>query len=401
VETYPVHWLATIPAHQAQRHDQRGQDTPRPARARPAHHRHHRRGDRGPRPGPQQQRRRGGGQAAAREGHLRPTAAARPAPRADAGGGRGGWATGGPAGLRLGVDEEPAQLLTPAGRVVVSPEVAAEPLPDTDQRRDVLVRSRAGADPLAFTTTTAAEERTRFLATILGRGSGLLLVVGTGTDISDAAAGHVQDALLLGGPPAAATAGVGAWLLAGAALRPAAPSRRRAWASAPSVGQVLLPGVSVLTRLVSEVREAAATRVHTTLAQAAEGADPSLPGRLRALLRVPEGARCSELERLRRAPRQPGSGPGPGDGAGVGSGLGGGRAGGGRGGRVRGPGEPGDGAGPARLGSKAPALARHGWAARLRRWSSWASPGAPRRCWRWPGSWRPARSTTRWIYSRR
>ena len=257
------------------------------------------------------------------------------------------------------MDEEPAQLLTPAGRVVVSTEVAAEPLPDTDQRRDVLVRSRAGADPLAFTTTTAAEERTRFLATILGRGSGLLLVVGTGTDISDAAAGHVQDALLLGGPPAAATAGVGTWLLAGAALRPAAPSRRRAWASAPSVGQVLLPGVSVLTRLVSEVREAAATRVHTTLAQAAEGADPSLPGRLRALLRVPEGARCSELERLRRAPRRsPGPGPGPGpemvrawdrvsEVAGLGAAA------------VDVSGVP---------ANRVMALARHGWAARLRRW---------------------------------
>jgi len=73
-------------------------------------------------------------------------------------------------------------------------------------------------------------------------------------------------------------------------------------------GQVLLPGISVLTRLVSEVREAAAARVHTTLTQAAEAVDPSLPDRLRALLRVPEGSRFSELERLRRAPRRS-SGP--------------------------------------------------------------------------------------------
>jgi hypothetical protein len=73
--------------------------------------------------------------------------------------------------------------------------------------------------------------------------------------------------------------------------------------------RVLLPGVSVLARLTSRVREAAAERMHRTLVEAAAGADPELPGRLRLLLRVPEGQRVSELERLRRPPTRT-SGPG-------------------------------------------------------------------------------------------
>lgn len=67
--------------------------------------------------------------------------------------------------------------------------------------------------------------------------------------------------------------------------------------------RVLLPGVSVLARLVSSVREEAAQRAYRTLAQAAAGADVELPQRLRDLLEVPEGKKVSELERLRTAPR--------------------------------------------------------------------------------------------------
>lgn len=61
--------------------------------------------------------------------------------------------------------------------------------------------------------------------------------------------------------------------------------------------RVLLPGVSVLARQVSEVR-----KVHATVAKAARRADPQLPGDLVATLEVPEGRRYSELERLRRPP---------------------------------------------------------------------------------------------------
>lgn len=73
--------------------------------------------------------------------------------------------------------------------------------------------------------------------------------------------------------------------------------------------RVLLPGVTVLTRLVNTVRDAAADRMHTLLAEAAAVTDPMLPARLRASLRVPDGARFSELEHWRRAPTRV-SGPG-------------------------------------------------------------------------------------------
>jgi TnpA family transposase len=68
--------------------------------------------------------------------------------------------------------------------------------------------------------------------------------------------------------------------------------------------RVLLPGVSVLARLVASVREAAADRMHRVLAGAAADADPALPSRLGGLLVVPDGQRFSELERLRQAPRR-------------------------------------------------------------------------------------------------
>lgn len=66
--------------------------------------------------------------------------------------------------------------------------------------------------------------------------------------------------------------------------------------------QVLLPGVSILIRLVSECREAAAANLHTTLCEGAREADAGLPERLVGLLEVPEGSRFSGLERLRRGP---------------------------------------------------------------------------------------------------
>jgi len=73
--------------------------------------------------------------------------------------------------------------------------------------------------------------------------------------------------------------------------------------------RVLLPGITVLTRLVSTVRETAAERAYTMLTTAAMELDPMLPGRLRSSLAVPEGARFSELESWRQAPTRV-SGPG-------------------------------------------------------------------------------------------
>jgi hypothetical protein len=75
--------------------------------------------------------------------------------------------------------------------------------------------------------------------------------------------------------------------------------------------RVLLPGVSVLARQVSEVRKVADKRLHATVAGAARRADPALPGDLVAMLKTPEGSRFSELSgcagrrrgrRVRRSP---------------------------------------------------------------------------------------------------
>ena len=66
--------------------------------------------------------------------------------------------------------------------------------------------------------------------------------------------------------------------------------------------KILLPGPSVLARLVSEVRAAESDRLHGVMASAAARADAGLPGRLVSLLDVPGGSRVSEMERLRRSP---------------------------------------------------------------------------------------------------
>ncbi|MGW0447946.1 Tn3 family transposase [Streptosporangium sandarakinum] len=63
--------------------------------------------------------------------------------------------------------------------------------------------------------------------------------------------------------------------------------------------RVLLPGITVLTRLVGEVRKEENARLHRTLA---ERTGPELGSVLAGLLRVPEGRRVSELERLRTPP---------------------------------------------------------------------------------------------------
>ncbi len=90
---------------------------------------------------------------------------------------------------------------------------------------------------------------------------------------------------------------------------------RQAWADdvGPSVlfraahrhllaGQILLPGHSVLARLVAAVRDRAARRLHNRLVAAAPA---DLVARLDKLLLVPDGARRSELDRLRRPPFTP------------------------------------------------------------------------------------------------
>jgi hypothetical protein len=129
----------------------------------------------------------------------------------------------GPTSLRLDRDEEPAQLLTPTGRILATSPDLATGAALTPQQLNTL---NSGAGPVRLTTDLGGE-RTRLLGAAT-RAPGLVLVVGMGTDITDAASDHVEQAILLAGPPAVLISGIGAWLLAGAALRPVERMRRQA-----------------------------------------------------------------------------------------------------------------------------------------------------------------------------
>lgn len=109
------------------------------------------------------------------------------------------------------------------GRILTtSPDAGPAPLLDPAQRQEAL------RGEVSF-TTTANGDRSRVLATTaVIPGGRVLVVVGTGTDVSDAAVERAESALLLGGPPAALLAGAGAWVLAGAMLRPVERMRRQA-----------------------------------------------------------------------------------------------------------------------------------------------------------------------------
>ncbi len=73
--------------------------------------------------------------------------------------------------------------------------------------------------------------------------------------------------------------------------------------------RVLLPGITVLVRLVGTVREAAAERTYAELATACAKVNEDLPRRLRALLVVPAGERFSMLQLWQRGSSRV-SGPG-------------------------------------------------------------------------------------------
>jgi heavy metal sensor kinase len=124
---------------------------------------------------------------------------------------------------QLGPTAQIVQLRAPDGRLLASSPVAG-----TQLLLDATQWQRALAGQVSFTTTVSGV-RSRLLATtVLVGGQRVLVVVGTASDVSDAAVDRVETALVVGGPPAVLLAGAGAWLLAGAALRPVERMRRQA-----------------------------------------------------------------------------------------------------------------------------------------------------------------------------
>lgn len=119
--------------------------------------------------------------------------------------------------------DEIVQIRGLDGRLLTaSPDAGTRPLLDPAQQRQAL------AGEVSFTATVGGD-RSRLLATTVPASGGRdLVIVGTGTDVSDAAVNNVRTALLLGGPPAVLLAGVAAWWLAGATLRPVERMRRQA-----------------------------------------------------------------------------------------------------------------------------------------------------------------------------
>ncbi|HVG68377.1 MAG TPA: hypothetical protein VM785_09280, partial [Gaiellales bacterium] len=116
----------------------------------------------------------------------------------------------------VGADEF-VQLATLDGRLLESSSRAGyEVLLDAEQRRQAI------AGEVSFTGWVGGD-RSRVMARSLSvpkgsplavdtSGGRVLIAVGTGTDVSEAAVGHAVVGLVLGGPPAVLLAGVGAWL---------------------------------------------------------------------------------------------------------------------------------------------------------------------------------------------
>jgi two-component system, OmpR family, sensor kinase len=120
------------------------------------------------------------------------------------------------------VADQVTQVLTAAGTVVYSLGTErAAPLLSPAQLQ------RAATGPLTATAIVEGE-RLRLLASHLRFHSRpVVTVVGVPTDVADAALARARLVLVTGGPLAVLAAGLGGWLLTGAALRPVGRMRRR------------------------------------------------------------------------------------------------------------------------------------------------------------------------------
>ena len=120
------------------------------------------------------------------------------------------------------VAEQVAQVLAPSGMVVWSSGIeGAGPLLSRAQLRQV------AQGPLTFTAAVEGERLRMLASEVRSRSHPAITVVGVPTDVADAAQARARTALLIGGPAVVLAAGLGGWLLTGAALRPVGRMRRR------------------------------------------------------------------------------------------------------------------------------------------------------------------------------
>jgi heavy metal sensor kinase len=128
----------------------------------------------------------------------------------------------------IATSEVVAQVLDREGRIVQSTREAGEravidPGVVARARRDrVFVDVEVGSEPEPFRVLAAP-----VLPTAGGR-SNRIVVIGTSREETETAVARVERAAMIGGSAAVVIAGIGAWLLAGAALRPVERMRRQA-----------------------------------------------------------------------------------------------------------------------------------------------------------------------------
>jgi heavy metal sensor kinase len=133
-------------------------------------------------------------------------------------------------------DDDVAQLLDADGRVVATTEDGGRlPLVPRDELRSEGAVFRrvdvveADDEPEEDDEDDAETESYRVIGrAIEGAGAARFVVVGSALEPTDDAVERVRDGLVVGGAVAVVVAGVGAWLLAGAALRPVERLRREA-----------------------------------------------------------------------------------------------------------------------------------------------------------------------------
>lgn len=166
--------------------------------------------------------------------------------------------------ITAGRPDDIVQVLAVDGQLVdSSPAAGTVPLLDSAQRRRALI------NPVGVTRTVAGE-RSRLLAVPAHLADRpVLVVVGTGTDISDTAEERIQTALVFGGPPSVLLSGVAAWLLAGAALRPVDKMRRQVAdiTDTDRTAAIAVPGTRDEIAALATTMNALLTRLQRALAR--------------------------------------------------------------------------------------------------------------------------------------